>query len=76
MKFKGFNIEIDEKRIATDQMVYLVKLMKMAKESGKKEMLEKCVHKIEKWFKDWQGELIGEEPAKSELIRKLKGLGK
>jgi hypothetical protein len=34
MKIKGFNIEIDESRIATDQMVYLVKLMKLAKERG------------------------------------------
>jgi hypothetical protein len=31
---KGFNIKIDESRIATDQMVYLVKLMKLAKEKG------------------------------------------
>lgn len=102
MKFKGFNIEIDEDRIATDQTVYLVKLMEMAKEQGEKEaikhlgnvsmshkaiwhegfekgkqeMREECIKEIEKWFKDWQGELIGEEPAKSEIIRKLKGLGK
>lgn len=23
---------------------------------------------VEKWFEDWQGELIGEQPAKRELL--------
>jgi hypothetical protein len=34
MNLKFDNIKIDTSRIATDQMVYLIKLMKMAKKSG------------------------------------------
>ena len=35
MKIKGYkDIEIDEDRIKSDQMVYLVHLMKLAKDSG------------------------------------------
>jgi hypothetical protein len=59
MKFKEFkNIEVDESRIATDQMVYLVKLMKMAKEKGFEEGYKSGIkQRADVMKKKWQDEL-------------------
>jgi len=44
MKIKGYkDIEIDEDRIKSDQMVYLVHLMKLAKDSGIKKERKRIV---------------------------------
>ena len=47
MSLKFDNIEIDQDRIATDQMVYLIKIMKLAKKSGIKKGYSKAKDELE-----------------------------
>jgi hypothetical protein len=67
MKIKGFNIEIDESRIATDQMVYLVKLMKLAKEKGFEEGYKSGLkQRADVMKKKWKDEV--QEERRKELM--------